>query len=148
MLATSMVASADSNAGARRGHGPENNRNDKYENHDRQDHQDHHNHPHGPVFVISPEQVDIIVDYLKSISFDDDKLKVAKLCSQICPLNTHAIGRIAKQFTFDNRRSEFIIFAYEFCVDKENYTLLREVFTFKSEADKVFEKLNISSKFD
>lgn len=108
--------------------------------HDRRDHDRH--------VCVDPiatkEQMDDMVAYMKKLSFDDEKLEAAKLCVRLCPVPTMGIGRLAKQFSFDKNRKAFLKYAYGYCPDPESYYMLRDLFSFKSDADKLFKELGVS----
>lgn len=105
---------------------------------------EHHHHRRvPPACMATKEQMDDVVAYVKKQVSDQTKMDIAKLSIKMCAFPVIGIGRIAKQFTFDSKRTEFLVYAYDYCPDKENYYLLRDVFTFKSEAVKMYEQLNL-----
>lgn len=82
--------------------------------------------------VASPQQVNDIMAYLNGVTMSSDKLKAAKLCVSLCPILTDDLGRIAKTFSFDEERLEFLKAAYKNCPDPQRYPRLKSVFTFSS----------------
>lgn len=121
-------------------------RGDNY--HDRYDRRDHHDH-HGRHVCLDPiatkEQMDDVVSFLKKQSFDDEKLAAAKLCVGLVPIPTIGLLRMAKQFSFDKARLEFVKYAYDYCPDRESYYILRDCFDFKKDVDKAFKAMGVES---
>ena len=83
----------------------------------------------------SAEQMQAVMDALNGQSFDDKKLEIAKLCVTIGYFCTADMAQMATVFSFDDKRLEFLKYAYPYCLDKENYPTLRESFSFKSNFD-------------
>lgn len=65
-------------------------------------------------------------------SFDSNKLNLAKKYINKTMLSTHQIGEIARKFYFDSYRLDWSKYAYNRCIDPENYFLLKPYFTFQS----------------
>ncbi len=105
---------------------------------DRRGHDDHHRRPpveQRHVDCASPEQMQVVMNALNAQPFDDKKLEIAKLCVTIGYFCTADLARMATVFSFDDRRLEFFKYAYPYCTDKENYPMLRDSFSFKSNFD-------------
>ena len=83
----------------------------------------------------TPEQMQLVMDALNGQSFDDKKLEIAKLRVTIGYFCTDDMAQMATMFSFDDRRLEFLKYAYAYCLDKENYPTLRDSFTFQSNFD-------------
>ena len=81
----------------------------------------------------------IVMQVLKNQSFDDKKLEVAKMCAAIGSFCVRDLAQMAEEFSFDENRLEFFKFAYAYCVDPENYPMLRDSFSFKSNFDNLME---------
>lgn len=90
----------------------------------------------------SKEQVAEIVRVVKKTSFDDDKCDIAKLCVMLRPVFAKDLRSIAKLFSFDSAKVEFLSYAYQFCPDKENYTIVLDAFSFSSSKDKIIDLIN------
>ena len=109
-------------------------------NHDRHHHDhdhDHHHDNHQPVQVTcaSSEEMRAVMKVLKDQSFDDKKLEVAKMCAVIGRFCTSDFAEMAETFNFDDKRLEFLKFAYQYCLDPQNYPMLHDCFTFESNYD-------------
>lgn len=93
----------------------------------------------------SPEEMNEVIAYMKKYSFDDERMAAAKILVTVRPMTVSGLEQIAKLFSFDNKRTDFLIFAYESCVDKEHYYKLRKIYTFSSEAENLFKKLGLEN---
>lgn len=97
---------------------------------------------YGPEFkAASPEQVNAIVRYIKTISFDKEKLEAAKLCAMLCPIRVVDLSRIAELFSFDDSRVDFLIYAYRYCPDPQYYPMLKDCFSFTTSYDKLLNSI-------
>lgn len=76
---------------------------------------------------------------LENQSFDDKKLEVARLCVTLGHFCVDDLARMAAVFSFDDNRTKFLIYAYDFCQDQQNYYMLRDVFSFRSSFDTMME---------
>lgn len=110
--------------------------------HQKVEHRDNHRHVCVDP-IATPEQIDDVVKFVKKQSFDDDKMEAAKLCIKLRSIPTEGLIKIAKLFSFDNKRSDFLVFAYNYCPDKENYYKLRNTFSFQSEGDAFMKRLKL-----
>ena len=116
--------------------------------------QHHHGPGHGPdrgpergpqprhvVVCATPEQMNMTMQVLEQQSFDDKKLEVAKLAVVLGHFCTKDLARIAETFSFDDQRLTFLLFAYDYCEDPQNYPALRDVFSFDSNYDKLIKTI-------
>jgi len=70
-------------------------------------------------------------------NFDDSKLGTAKQVAANNYLCVAQIIQICNLFSFDDRKLDFAKYAYQNCVDKNNYFQLNEVFSFSSSKDEL-----------
>lgn len=78
---------------------------------------------------------------IKSKSFEDAKLTLAKqIASSNCLLSTQ-VRDIMKTFGFENSRLEFAKYAYNYTYDKNNYFKVNDAFSFESSIDELNEYL-------
>lgn len=97
-----------------------------------------YNHTHrswredGNVYCADREQVAHIIQVIKGLSFDDQRMKVAMLCTDLCPMMADDLIEIARLFTFDDRRLEFLKYAFEYCPDGHRFYNMRNIFSFES----------------
>ena len=96
-------------------------------------------HDRGPerhhIECATPEQMNMAMQVLNQQSFDDKKLEIAKLCVVLGHFCVEDLAKIAAAFSFDDNRLAFLIFAYDYCEDQQNYYSLRDVFKFRSNFD-------------
>lgn len=83
-------------------------------------------------YVATQDQVNEILKYIKTFSFDSEKLKAAKVCISICPIAAADIASILNSLTFNDAKIDFAKFAFEYCPDKENYALVIKKLSFPS----------------
>lgn len=76
-----------------------------------------------------------LVVSLQNENFDGNKLSIAQQALQYNNLNTEQVAVLTQQFTFDSSKLEFTKMAYEKTVDKHNYFIINNEFTFSSTAD-------------
>ena len=107
-----------------------------------QHHHDYRGHGERPerggrhiIECATPEQLRMTLNVLENQSFDDKKLEIANLCVVLGHFCTEDLARIAQKFSFDDNRKKFLIFAYPYCQDPQNYYYLRDVFDFDSNFD-------------
>lgn len=87
----------------------------------------------------TPEQMQMVMAVLENQSFDDKKLEVAKLCVNLGHFCVSDLAQIAGKFSFDDNRKKFLIYAYAYCEDPQNYYMLKESFSFRSNFDEMME---------
>lgn len=63
---------------------------------------------------------------------DSNRLTMAKSYASSNSLTAEQITDISKGFSFDSNRLEFAKHAYAACIDKSNYFLLKDTFSFSS----------------
>lgn len=81
------------------------------------------------------EQMNMAMQVLSQQSFDDKKLEIAKLCVVLGHFCVEDLARMAGVFSFDDSRLTFLIFAYDYCEDPQNYYELRDAFSFRNNFD-------------
>lgn len=87
------------------------------------------------------KEVTMIVNMLKKMSFDDQRLEAGKVCVSLRPMMADDLLKMAKIFTFDDGRMKFLEYAFAYCVDREKYYIMSEAFTFRSNSDKFFRNI-------
>lgn len=94
-----------------------------------------------PVRVANAEQVQRALQVIEKQSYDDKRMEVAKLCVVLCPFPVRELARMANCFTMEDRKVDFLIFAHPYCPDPENYYQLRDVLRYRSDYDKLMERV-------
>ena len=88
------------------------------------------------------EELNMVLHVLEDQPFDDKKLEVAKVCVMLGHFCSEDLGRMARTFSFDDNRKKFLVFAYDFCADPQNYYILRDVFEFRNNFDEMLDELH------
>ena len=108
----------------------------------------HHHHrptppppPPAPVRTANPEQLQRALQVIQKQSYDDKRIEIAKLCVVLCPFTVRDLAKMVDCFTMEDRKVDFLIFAHPYCPDKENYYLFRDVLRFRSDYDKLMERV-------
>ena len=102
------------------------------------DHNDGHRHaPQRHILCATPEQLSMTVHVIGQQSFDEKKLEIAKLAVTLGHFCTDDLARVAALFSFDDSRLAFLLYAYDYCEDPQNYPSLRDVFSFQSNYDEL-----------
>lgn len=86
-------------------------------------------------FPISGTEYGKVTASIKSQSFEETKLKIAKQAVKANCMSTGQIKGICKMFSFEESKLDFAIYAYTFCTDKNNYYTLNDVFSFSTSVD-------------
>ena len=100
-----------------------------------------HHHGHGRRDCATSEQMRLTMQALEKESFDDKRTETAILCVTLGHFCTDDLARMAKTFTFDDNRTKFLTYAYDYCVDRENYYILKDAFSFSLNYDKMMETI-------
>lgn len=99
--------------------------------------------PPPPVHAeMNPNDFEAAYDLLSKESFDNTRLKVAKQIASTNLLSVNQIKRICQLFSFENNKLEFAKYAYNSCVDQNNYFKLNEVFKFESDKQQLNSFIN------
>lgn len=77
----------------------------------------------------------MVVDLLKRTSFDDQRLEIAKVILALRPMTAKDIASCVKCFTFASGKKSFAMYAFAFCVDKENAETIEKALTYRSDRD-------------
>lgn len=77
---------------------------------------------------MSPKDFGEAYAMIQRESFDDTRLTIAKQVVVNNKMMVNQIAQIARLFSFENNRLEFAKFAYPYCIEKNKYYLLYDVF--------------------
>lgn len=91
--------------------------------------------PQSCTFPVSGTEYGKVTTSIKSQSFEETQLKIAKQAIKANCMSTAQIKGICKMFSFEESKLEFAIYAYTFCTDKNNYYTLNDVFSFSTSVD-------------
>ncbi len=76
---------------------------------------------------------------IRSKSFSDIQLRIAKRIVSYNCLSVRQLKRIAQIFDFEDTKLEFAKFSYTYCYDPGNYWKINDIFTFESTMEELDE---------
>lgn len=91
---------------------------------------------------VSSSDMTAILKALKNESFDSTRQNLAKMivCGNL--LTSRQIADMAKTFTFDSNRYDFLLFAYPSCSDPHNYVVAANTLEFSSSRSDLMKKIS------
>lgn len=75
-------------------------------------------------------------------SFDDTKLNIALSALRSNKISSRQVAMLMREFTFESNRLSFAKAAYQSTVDRENYFIVNNEFTFSSSIDELNNYIN------
>lgn len=69
--------------------------------------------------------------------FSDTKMSTAKVATKNNCMSVNQVKEICKLFSMDDDKLTYAKFAYDYCVDKGNYYMVSDVFSFSSTTDEL-----------
>ena len=100
--------------------------------------------PPVPVLIemgMDPRDFEEAAAMLSKETFEDTRLATAKQVVANNPMTVKQITQICKLFTFESNKLELAKFAYPYCIEKNKYYMLNEVFTYDSSKKELDEYL-------
>lgn len=85
-----------------------------------------------PPPLCSAEKISQIKNTISAESFEPNKLDIAKQATYNKLFTVNQITEIARLFSFEDNKLDYLKFAFDFCFDKQNYYLVNEVLTYSS----------------
>lgn len=82
---------------------------------------------------ISNSDMTAIIKALKNETFDSTREKLAKMIVCGSLLTSRQIADMAKTFSFESNKSNFLEYAYRFCADPQNYVIAVETLKYSSD---------------
>lgn len=86
---------------------------------------------------MTPGNFNAALSTIKKQSFEDTKLKTAKQVITANCLNVDQVMQIANLFSFEDNKLDFAKFAYDYCIEPQNYFKLNGIFSFSSNVDEL-----------
>ncbi len=80
-----------------------------------------------------------VLEEMRKESFDSRRLELGKHLITGNGISTDQLAQLARLFSFDSNRLEFLKWAYTYCTDKSHYAILVSEFSFKSSGDELLE---------
>lgn len=83
-----------------------------------------------------------MLEMIKTESFSDDKMRVAKQFAKNRCLTVNQVKQVANLFSFSEDKMEIVKYAYTNCINKNDYYEVQEVFTFSGDKEELERFLN------
>ncbi|MCQ2280151.1 MAG: DUF4476 domain-containing protein [Bacteroidales bacterium] len=96
--------------------------------------------PPAPAFCSEPDFL-AAKSLIAAEKFESNKLDLAKQVVRSEIMTTNQLVEIARLFTYESSKLEFLKFAYDYCYDKNKYYTVNSVFTYSSSKDEMNEFL-------
>lgn len=98
--------------------------------------------PIGGFFMgMDPMAFDQFIVQLNNISFDSNKLDFAKFAIRQNGITVAQLRVALGRFSFDSNRLNLARFAYQFTIDRHNYFMLQDAFSFQSNFRSLMESI-------
>ena len=91
---------------------------------------------------VSSSDMTAIIKALKNESFDSTRGKMARMIVCGSLLTSRQIADMAKTFSFDSKRYDFLVYAYNFCADPQNYVVAVNTLEFSSNRNNLMKKIS------
>ena len=91
---------------------------------------------------VSSSDMTNILKALKNESFDSTRGKLARMIVCGSLLTSRQIADMAKTFSFDSKRYDFLLYAYEFCSDPQNYVVAANTLEYRSNKENLIKKIS------
>ena len=91
---------------------------------------------------VSSSDMTAIIKALKNESFDSTREKLGRMIVCGSLLTSRQIADMAKTFTYDSRRHDFLLYAYDFCSDPQNYTIAANTLEYRSNREDLMKKIS------
>ena len=89
--------------------------------------------------------MDEIIGMMTKTPYDTEKTTLGKTFLKSHRITTDQAIRMAKTITYDSYRLELLLYAYDSCVDPENYFKCTDLLSYKTSKDKLLDKINANS---
>lgn len=93
---------------------------------------DHNHHSDGCYAAMPAGEFAEAKDQVQKASFADDKIRIAKQITEANCLSVAQIKEIAKLFSFEDNKLDYLKFAYDFTFEKKKYYMVNDVLNFSS----------------
>ena len=96
----------------------------------------------GPYEKVSSSDMSAIIKALKNETFDSSRLKLSRMIVCGSLLTSRQIADMAKTFSMDSHRYDFLLYAYQNCADPQNYVVAANTLEFSTNRDDLIRKIN------
>lgn len=90
-------------------------------------------------YPMSSSDFDDAMSSIKSKSFEDSKLTLAKQITKNNCLTANQVKRMMSAFTYEDSKLTYAKFAYDYCLDNNNYYKVNDAFEFETTIDELNE---------
>ena len=87
--------------------------------------------------AMTPAGFDKMKESVEAKPFSETKMSTAKIATKNNCISVSQIKEICKLFSMDDDKLTYAKFAYDYCVDKGNYYLVSDVFSFSTTTDEL-----------
>ena len=94
-----------------------------------------------PIRKVSNSDMNAILKLLKNESFDSNRGKLARMITGGNLFTSRQIADMAKTFSFDSNRYDFLVDAYNSCVDPQNYVVAANTLEFSTNRNDLMRKI-------
>jgi len=94
-----------------------------------------------PIRKVSNSDMNAILKLLKNESFDSNRGKLARMIVGGNLFTSRQIADMAKTFSFDSNRYDFLVDAYGSCVDPQNYVVAANTLEFSTNRSDLMRKI-------
>jgi len=91
---------------------------------------------------VSSSDMTAIIKALKNEGYDSTRGKLARMIAYGSLLTSRQIADMAKTFTFDSKRYDFLEYAYNFCADPQNYVIAVSTLEFTTNRNDLMKKIS------
>ncbi len=95
--------------------------------------------------IASDADVSGIIDRMKKTSFENDKLQLAQSFVKGKHVSTAQAILIAQSLRMEGKRLDFLLYAYDYCYDRENYYTAIDILNYNSNKQKLLKRIQNSS---
>jgi hypothetical protein len=86
-----------------------------------------------PTYIgMHPDDFEMLRHSIAQRSFDSSKLQIAKQAIDVNAMSTHQVAELMRLLTFDSYKLDLAKYAYHKVIDKNNYWMVNDEFTFDS----------------
>jgi hypothetical protein len=105
--------------------------------HQNQPQPDRGHHSNGCYAAMPASEFAEAKEQVKKASFADDKIRIAKQITEANCLSVAQIKEIAKLFSFEDNKLDYLKFAYDFTFEKKKYYMVNDVLNFSSSKEEL-----------
>lgn len=106
------------------------------------DHRDDGRREAEPYYKVSGQDMNSIIKALRDEDFDSTRGKIARMIVCGSLLTTRQIADMAKTFDYDSNRLDFLLYAFDNCVDPQNYYIASNTLEYGSNRNNLMSRIS------